>query len=148
MTRDFTVATFIVWQDKILLHQHPKIPKLLPPGGHIEPDELPDEAARREALEETGVQIELIGELAPKSLEAGSPLPLVRPRGIQLEFIKPEHEHIDLIYFAKPIQGYDGALLKPFRWYSNHELSAAPQEIRLWCQIALKELGTPSLVCN
>jgi 8-oxo-dGTP pyrophosphatase MutT (NUDIX family) len=138
MTRDFTVAVFVVWQKKILLHQHPKIPKLLPPGGHIEPNELPDEAALRETLEETGLRIELIGELAPKSLEPGSPLPLMRPRGVQLDFIKPEHEHIDLIYFARPIEMREP--LEPFVWYGAHELLEASEEVRLWCELALKEL--------
>jgi len=31
-------------------------------AGHIEKDELPDEAAVREVLEETGVEVELVGE--------------------------------------------------------------------------------------
>jgi 8-oxo-dGTP pyrophosphatase MutT (NUDIX family) len=143
-TRDFTVAVFVVWEDQVLLHPHKKLGKLLPPGGHIEENELPDEAALRETLEETGLRIELLGELAPKSLEPGSPLPLVRPRGVQLEFISPGHEHIDLIYFARPVEVRE--LLEPFRWYASHELGDAPEEIRMWCKIALEEIKSSSLV--
>jgi 8-oxo-dGTP pyrophosphatase MutT (NUDIX family) len=146
LTRDFTVAVFVVWQNRVLLHQHQKIGKLLPPGGHIELGELPDEAAIRETLEETGLRVELIGELAPQSFEAGSPLPLVRPRGVQLEFISPGHEHIDLIYFARPLELIEP--LEPFRWYSSDELSAAPEEIRLWCKLALEEVKSPSLASD
>jgi 8-oxo-dGTP pyrophosphatase MutT (NUDIX family) len=146
ITRDFTVAIFVVWQNRVLLHQHKKIGKLLPPGGHIEPNELPDKAALRETLEETGLRVELIGELAPQSLEPSSPLPLVRPRGVQLEFISPGHEHIDLIYFARPIELRKP--LEPFRWYGNADLGDAPEEIRLWCKIALEEIKSLSLASD
>ena len=44
MTRDFTVATFVVHEGKVLLLWHRKLGMWLPPGGHIEPNELPDEA--------------------------------------------------------------------------------------------------------
>ena len=58
-TRDFTVAVFVVWQGCVLLHPHRKLGLWLPPGGHIEANELPDEAAVREVLEESGVRIVL-----------------------------------------------------------------------------------------
>jgi ADP-ribose pyrophosphatase YjhB (NUDIX family) len=41
-TRDFTVATFVVWQERVLLLWHRKLPLWLPPGGHLEPGELTD----------------------------------------------------------------------------------------------------------
>jgi hypothetical protein len=44
-TRDFTVAVFVVHQGRVLLHFHEKLRRWLPPGGHIEPNELPDDAA-------------------------------------------------------------------------------------------------------
>ncbi len=140
MTTDFVVAVFVVWQRQVLLHLHPKLGLILPPGGHIESNELPDEAARRETLEETGVQIELIGELAPHSLESGAPTPLVRPRGVQLETIGADHQHLDLIYFAKPLEPFDGVVLEPFFWLSDLAHPALSQEIRLWCKLALSEL--------
>ena len=46
--RHFTVAVFVVWEGKVLLHFHRKLGMWLPPGGHIEEGELPDEAAVRE----------------------------------------------------------------------------------------------------
>ncbi|HEX2864747.1 MAG TPA: NUDIX domain-containing protein, partial [Deinococcales bacterium] len=103
LSRDFTVAVFVIagTPPRLLLHPHPKLGLMLPPGGHIEPNELPDEAALRETLEETGLEVTLLGERAPGFPAAdGLPVQLVRPRGIQLETIKPEHEHIDLVYFA------------------------------------------------
>ena len=52
--RHFTVAVFVVHAGRVLLHYHRKLGRWLPPGGHIEDNELPDDAARREVLEETG----------------------------------------------------------------------------------------------
>ena len=144
LTRDFTVAIFVVWQKQVLLHTHPKLGLVLPPGGHIEKNELPDEAAIRETLEETGLGIKLMGELAPYSPEQGAPVPLIRPRGIQLEQINSGHEHIDLIYLARPLEPFAGAVLEPFYWANTLSLQSLPisLEVRQWCELALKELSS------
>src|SRR5215213_1609798 len=97
--RHFTVAVFVVWEGKVLLHFHRKLAMWLPPGGHIEEYELPDEAAVREVFEETGVEVELVGE---RREDVEDPVQLHRPAGVQLENIGPGHQHIDLIYFARP----------------------------------------------
>jgi 8-oxo-dGTP pyrophosphatase MutT (NUDIX family) len=97
--RHFTVAVFVVWEGKILLHLHRKLGMWLPPGGHIERDEIPDDAAVREVFEETGLDVELVGE---KREDVEDPVQLHRPAGVQLENIGPGHQHIDLIYFARP----------------------------------------------
>ena len=104
MTRDFTVAVFVIWQGCVLLHPHRKLGLWLPPGGHIDANELPDEAAVREVLEESGVRIVL--EVRPAITHAASnPILLAQPRGVQLEDIEPGHQHIDLVYFAEPESG-------------------------------------------
>src|SRR6516165_6583080 len=99
-TRDFTVATFVVRGESVLLLWHRKLQMWLPPGGHVEPNELPDDAAIREVAEEAGIEVDLVGE---RGLPIARPRQLVRPAGIQLETIRPGHEHIDLIYFARPV---------------------------------------------
>lgn len=45
----------------ILLMYNKKLNKWLQPGGHIEEKETPIETAKRETLEETGIQIEIVG---------------------------------------------------------------------------------------
>ncbi len=142
-TRDFTATAFVVWRGGVLLHRHKKLDRWFPPGGHIEPNEVPDEAAVREVLEESGVPVALIGERALPILE---PRQLVRPRGVQLETISPGHEHIDLIYFAKPRTGYEGFLLESddtLGWYDRAALGRLEltEEIRHWTTLALLELG-------
>src|SRR5689334_13936994 len=113
MKREFTVAVFVVHEGAVLLHWHRKLARWLPPGGHIEPDELPDEAAIRETLEETGLHVELLeGTHLPGVTDvpalAEGPRRLAQPLGIQLEDIpslRPDHQHIDLIYLAQPAPG-------------------------------------------
>ncbi len=100
---DFTVEVFIVHKNKVLLRMHDKVKRWLGPGGHIELDEDPIEAAHREVKEEVGLDIELVGG---KQLTRGEPGDLLPPvamyrhpmRGNDVT-ISP-HEHIDLIYFA------------------------------------------------
>ena len=60
LTRDFTVAVFVVHDHRVLLHFHQKLDRWLPPGGHIEANELPDEAAVREVMEETSLEVDAL----------------------------------------------------------------------------------------
>jgi 8-oxo-dGTP pyrophosphatase MutT (NUDIX family) len=53
-----TAAGCLIHEDKVLLVKHKKLGLWLNPGGHIDPGELPHEAAEREFYEETGVFVE------------------------------------------------------------------------------------------
>ena len=59
--RHFCASAYIIDPStlKILLVKHKKYGRWVQPGGHIEHDEFPEEAAVREAYEETGLKIEL-----------------------------------------------------------------------------------------
>ena len=125
-----------------MLHRHRKLEMWLPPGGHVEKDELPDEAAVREVLEETGVEVELVGE---RREDVTDPVQLHRPAGVQLEYIGPGHEHIDLIYFARPRGSVK--IRAEFEkdkvgWYSPEDWNSlgVNAEVRGWCERALAAL--------
>lgn len=137
ISRDFTVAVFVVHRDHVILHRHPTLGIWLPPGGHIERDELPDEAAVREVTEETGIEVELVGERGIGIDYPDLPLQLVRPEGIQLEVIAGDHQHIDLIYFARPVSAIDRLpdLLAGMEWVASTALDrlALTTEVRDWC---------------
>jgi len=139
ITRDFCVAVFVVHEGRILLHWHRKLGRWLPPGGHIEPNELPDEAAIREVEEETGVRVTLWEEATFAVAGAGLPRPLCRPAGIQLEDIAPGHQHIDLVYFAT---GEPAAPRDEVDWYGPDDWPALnlTEEIVAWCEAALSRL--------
>src|SRR5438067_1602980 len=129
ITRDFTVAVFVVHADRVLLHFHRKLGMWLPPGGHIEPHELPDDAAIREVAEETGVRARLVGERGVDLASPPYPRALARPAGIQLEDIAPGHQHIDLVYFAMPVPGGESLAPEEARehgtgWYALDDLEA------------------------
>jgi 8-oxo-dGTP pyrophosphatase MutT (NUDIX family) len=123
MERHFTATVYIFHEGKVLLHLHPKLGKWLPPGGHLEANETPPEAARREAREETGLEIAFISQenLTVQSANASS---FERPYLCLLENIPPHkdtpaHQHIDFIYLARPIHSLNQ---KDFRWFSYEEL--------------------------
>jgi 8-oxo-dGTP pyrophosphatase MutT (NUDIX family) len=100
-TRDFTATTFIVHQGRTLLIYHRKIRAWFPPGGHIDPGELPCDAAVREVREETGLDV----ALTSRRTRLGEVEVLPRPECVLLEDISVDHQHIDLIYFAKVTGG-------------------------------------------
>jgi len=52
-----TAAGMLIHKNKVLLIHHKKLNIWLCPGGHMEEGELPHQAAEREFLEETGVQV-------------------------------------------------------------------------------------------
>jgi 8-oxo-dGTP pyrophosphatase MutT (NUDIX family) len=111
----------------------------LPPGGHIERNELPDDAAVREVFEETGVKIELVGE---RREDVEDPIQLHRPAGVQLENIGPGHQHIDLIYFARPhgpTKIHAVYSENKVGWYGPEDWDAMTinAEVRGWCERAL-----------
>ena len=100
---DFTVAVFLVEDGKVLLVHHRGLNKWLPVGGHIELDEDPEQAALREAQEESGLEIELIGERPPTT--GNGTRALIAPRFLDIHRITDTHRHIGLMYWARPKQG-------------------------------------------
>lgn len=141
-SRDFTVAVFVVHNDHVLLHKHRKLGLWLPPGGHIEPNELPDEAALREVEEESGLVVELAGQRGVDVDDPAAPLQLVRPEGIQLEDISPGHQHIDLIYFSRPVNVAASDLpdvLEGMRWVREEDFPSIEltDEVAAWARRAL-----------
>jgi hypothetical protein len=94
-------------------------------------------------LEETGVQVELVGERREDIVD---PVQLHRPAGVQLENIEPGHQHIDLIYFARPagstqIRGEFAG--EKVGWYAPEDWDGmrVNAEVRGWCERALAALG-------
>ncbi|NLY45037.1 MAG: NUDIX domain-containing protein [Tissierella sp.] len=131
MDRHFTVSIFIVYKDKVLLHLHKKAKKILPLGGHIELNELPQEACIREALEEAGLKINLynpINNQLKNSCELVGEKLLINPIHTILGEIDPGHYHIDYVFYATaksfntmPEDGESNFL----KWYNKEDLKDA-----------------------
>ena len=142
---DFTVAIFVVQDGKVLLIHHRKLDKWLPLGGHIELDEDPEIAALREAKEESGLDVELIGE-RPPTTEPGTRA-LIAPRFLDIHRITDTHEHIGMIYWARPRNG-EATLSADehhdIRWCSSTDLDtlqpSMSHAVKWYCRKALEEV--------
>ena len=106
MAQNHFTATGIVFNPsgKILMIKHKKLGVWLPPGGHIDENELPCDAVLREIFEETGVKAQVIS--ASQGVGVGNDAhckELPHPFVILLEDIKRTwlHNHIDLVYLCK-----------------------------------------------
>ena len=135
MEKHFTATAYIIDQGKVLLLMHPKLKKWLPPGGHIEQNETPPECAKREAQEETGLEIELI-EQENLWLDFWNASSIERPYLCLLENIpahgdKPAHQHIDMIYLAKPLRG---TLMEGVCWFSLEEVEKMTDEQEIFTE--------------
>lgn len=121
--RQFTATVYIFHEKKVLLHKHEKLGKWLPPGGHLEENETPPEAARREVFEETGLEIDFL-EQENLKVNAYNGISIERPYLCLLENIpaykdKAAHQHIDFIYLAVPREIKN---VENFQWFSYEEL--------------------------
>lgn len=147
---DFTASVYIVHDNKVLLHRHKKLDIWLQPGGHIELDEDPVQAVLREAKEETGLDIELVGE-QPRQFETKfGARNLLVPRFLGRHFFDETktHEHIDFVYFArsKSADAMTEEGGRPVRWFTLSDLDD-PQydllpDVRFYAQTALQELAS------
>jgi 8-oxo-dGTP pyrophosphatase MutT (NUDIX family) len=108
---------------------HPRLDRLMIPGGHVEADESQDQAALREVAEETGLTARLV-ELRRPHPPAGYPYrTVVSPWWITEMPATPdnhlatEHIHVDHQYVAiadNPTPAVAGA--HPFGWHTAAQL--------------------------
>ena len=121
--RHFVATAFVVYGDAVLLHWHRKVKGWLPPGGHVEPNEDPVQAALREVLEETGLRVDIVPTvplLPVENLEQVQP-----PVTILIEDIPNDgegpHKHIDFIYFTV-LKENPTALPEGWKWFTRKQL--------------------------
>ncbi|MBR3523215.1 MAG: NUDIX hydrolase [Bacilli bacterium] len=122
MAKHFCASVFIINPEnkKILLVKHKKNRRWTQPGGHIEYDETPEDAALREAYEETGLRVKLLGDHFPREED------YIRPLGIQKNRHSNGETHVDIIYAAVPNHSTDEVLNQEesddIAWFSREEL--------------------------
>ncbi|WP_436903153.1 NUDIX hydrolase [Halovenus halobia] len=141
-TRHFVATVYVVNDGAVALHEHDKLEMWLPAGGHLDRDELPHEAAKRETREELGLDVELLTpESAELSSETAKSIP--KPQHFLLEDINVSngevgHQHIDFIYYgraeSKAIEpGPDEAPADAWVWYTPEDLAGnetLPADVR------------------
>lgn len=142
MNKQLVATIYIVDQaERVLLIYHKKLKKWLPPGGHINPNESPPEAAVREASEETGLDVALLFQenVWIKSWNASS---IPRPFLCLLEEIpaykdEPAHQHMDMIYVGRPVGGiekHQPKEVQEMRWFTSDELLKLKPEEEIFAE--------------
>jgi 8-oxo-dGTP pyrophosphatase MutT (NUDIX family) len=130
-TRHYTATTYVVEDDAVALHEHEGLGKWLPPGGHVDRDELPHEAALREVHEETGLDVDLVAPVEDVTSQTVESLP--RPQHFQLADVNVHdgqvgHQHVDFVYYARA----EGRAIDP---------AAGEQSADDWRWVTVPELG-------
>jgi 8-oxo-dGTP pyrophosphatase MutT (NUDIX family) len=133
-TRHFTATLYVVNDGATALHEHPGLGIRLPPGGHVDRDELPHETALREAREETGLEPTLLPDPDGREIASETARSIPRPRHLMLADVnrfgdRVGHQHVDHVYFAtvdsrrlRPADGEEPA--EAWAWYTPAELRA------------------------
>jgi 8-oxo-dGTP pyrophosphatase MutT (NUDIX family) len=145
---DFTVCIFVVHEGRVLLVHHRKLNQWLPLGGHIELHEDPEQAGLREAKEESGLDVELLGE-RPPTTSAGTRA-LIAPRFLDIHRLSDTHEHIGMIYWARPKGGtlaLAAAEHYDIRWCALEDLDRLSppliEAVKWYCRQAIGEVSRP-----
>lgn len=153
---DFCVDVYIVYEDKVLLRYHDKHHQWLVPGGHIELNETPEQAAIREVKEEVGLDIKLWNRNLPLIKVEGFSGPnyqeLIPPFLMNIHDVGPNHRHISMTYFA---YSKTDVIIEPdnheksggCRWMTYEELEndlSVNDATKLYGLIALEQLALRS----
>ena len=134
-TRHFTATVYVVNDGATALHEHDRLGITIPPGGHLDRDELPHEAGKREVEEELGQEPTLVDEAPDVPAPDGFALPTPRYQLCYDIDVHEDgsvgHQHVDHVYFAtvpsrRIDPGPDEALPAAWDWYTPDELRAAP----------------------
>jgi ADP-ribose pyrophosphatase YjhB (NUDIX family) len=105
LSQHLTASGVVIANSHALLIHHKRIGAWLPPGGHVENDELPHEAVIREILEETGVMVEILSENLP---DTGDPDAFLLPGPLCSHAVRAveksgEVYHVDIVYLCRPV---------------------------------------------
>jgi len=111
----------LIHENKVLLIHHRKLDLWLPPGGHIDENEIPDDALKREFREELDLDIEILNQSdVPVEIVKNFAVPFhtnVHPVG--------DHEHYCLFYLCRP-KSFEVKIkpdeVKDYKWFTKEEL--------------------------
>lgn len=143
--RHFTASAIVFdAQDRVLLVHHNRIGLWLYPGGHVDVNEDPAQAAQREILEETGIATEVVGDemfVHPAVTTHATPYTIIEMDVNDGKF--GQHRHIDFVYVLRAVAGSlvsQATEVTGARWVPVAEVASlnTPPELPLLISNALK----------
>ncbi|MDB4977879.1 MAG: (di)nucleoside polyphosphate hydrolase [Candidatus Peribacteria bacterium] len=150
MIRHFTATAIVIDSRKrVLLLWHKRLGRWMPPGGHVDANELPEDAARRECKEETGLDIELASDHQPNVFETSDHEGrlLRKPYLLLLEHIpaspergEPFHQHMDFVYLARPLceeqaLQCEQTEAEDLRWFTWNDISEMDENTEIFANV-------------
>lgn len=146
MKRHFTATAFVIDSKKrVLLLWHKRLQRWMPPGGHVDQDETPEDAAKRECKEETNLDVEIVGDvqddLFAKNHDEGHMLK--KPIAMLLENIpdcpernEPAHQHMDFLYLARPLNEDEAQEITDesdgMKWFTKKEIETLDERTEIF----------------
>lgn len=142
MIRHFTASAVILDSRKrVLMMWHKKYGMWMTMGGHMDENEIPEEAAARECKEETGIDVEIVHKPGVDYFKSDPTTGrmLTPPYALLLENVpeninkgEPAHQHIDFIYLAKPMDERQALQVheregSELEWFTKHDIEAIPE---------------------
>ncbi len=150
MKRHFTATAFVIDSKKrVLLLWHRRLKRWMPPGGHVDANEAPEDAAKRECKEETNLDVEILGESSADLFEKNphEGRMLKKPIALLLENIpeskernEPAHQHMDFLYLARPLNEDDakemmGNESDGMRWFRKEEVERLDESKEIFANV-------------
>jgi len=115
---------YIFFQNKVLLAHHNKLNIWLPIGGHIEANETPDQALKREVKEETNLDIAILNQSDILS-EGNVKKSLAAPFYVNVHSVG-NHFHCSLFYVCRALNPHNIGIneeLKNYGWFTKEDLN-------------------------
>lgn len=138
---ELVVWGYLVDDGKVLLIHHRKLKLWLPVGGHIEEDETPNDALRREFKEEVGLEVDV--GLPSTIPESGKAKTLACPFAVNVHSVG-DHDHCCFFYVCKALHNRQKVDINheiiEARWFSQQELEQEiiPPDVKIQAEEALK----------
>jgi 8-oxo-dGTP pyrophosphatase MutT (NUDIX family) len=134
MKTDLVIEGLLIHNNKVLLIHHKKLNSWFPPGGHIEKNETPDDAVKREFKEELSLDVEILNK---NDIPMGGNIirQLAVPFYVNVHRVG-DHDHCCFFYLCKLKNTeklkINKSELKDFGWFSVKELNQdfIPADVR------------------
>ena len=134
MKTDLVIGGFLIHENKTLLIHHKKLDLWLPVGGHIDENETPDDAVKREFKEELNIDVEILNKVGLGEV-GNTKKELAVPFYVNVHNVG-DHDHCCFFYLCKVKNMEDLKInereLNDYRWFSVEELENEdiPEDVR------------------